>query len=67
MVNIDTGKYVALNVTATAVWAALETPADQAAIERRLCEAFEVTPEDCRRSVDALLETMRDLKLVSPL
>lgn len=67
MVNIDTGKYVALNATATAVWEALETPADQSAIERTLCEAFEVSPEDCHRSVDALLGQMQDLKLVSPL
>jgi hypothetical protein len=67
MVNIDTGKYVALNATATAVWEALETPADQSAIERSLCATFEVSPEDCHRSVGALLGQMHDLKLVSPL
>lgn len=67
MVNIDTGTYVALNATASAVWEALETLADQAAIERSLCEAFEVSPEDCHRSVDNLLGKMRDLKLVNPL
>lgn len=67
MVNIDTGKYIALNATATAVWDALEAPVDQVAIERALCEAFEVSPEDCHGPVAALLGQMRDLQLVSPL
>ncbi len=65
MVNIDSGKYVALNPTATAVWEALASPSDQTAIERALCESFEVSPEDCHRSVSALLGQMHDLQLVS--
>jgi Coenzyme PQQ synthesis protein D (PqqD) len=65
MVNIDSGKYVALNLTATTVWDALETPADQPSIERALCEAYSVSPEDCHRSVTALLAKMQDLQLVS--
>jgi Coenzyme PQQ synthesis protein D (PqqD) len=66
MVNIDTGTYVALNPTATAVWEVLENPADQATIERAMCESFAVSPEDCHRSVTALLGQMQDLRLVSP-
>lgn len=65
MVNIDTGKYVALNPTATAVWEAMESPVDQPAIERALCDAYAVSPEDCHRSVTALLGQMRDLQLAS--
>lgn len=65
MVNIDSGKYVALNPTATAVWEALANPSDQTAIERALCGTFEVSPEDCHRSVSALLGQMHDLQLVS--
>ncbi len=65
MVNIESGKYVALNVTASAVWNALESPVDQATIERAMCVAFEVTPEDCHRSVAALLGQMQDLQLVN--
>ncbi|UYV15723.1 PqqD family protein [Porphyrobacter sp. ULC335] len=66
MVNIDTGTYVALNPTAAAVWEVLENPADQATIERVMCESFAVSPEDCHRSVTALLGQMQDLRLVSP-
>jgi hypothetical protein len=66
MVNIDSGTYVALNPTATAVWEVLETLADQATIERTMCESFAVSPEDCHRSVTALLGQMQDLRLVSP-
>lgn len=65
MVNIDSGKYVALNPTATAVWEAMESPADQSAIERALCEAYSVSAEDCSRSVTSLLAQMQDLQLVS--
>lgn len=65
MVNIDSGKYVALNRTATAVWEALASPVDQATIERAMCEAFVVSPEDCHRSVTALLGQMQDLQLVN--
>jgi hypothetical protein len=65
MVNIDSGKYVALNPTATTVWEAMETPVDQPAIERALCEAYSVSPEDCHRSVSALLAQMQELQLAS--
>lgn len=66
MLNIDSGKYIALNATAHAVWEALETPVDQASIEQTLCQAFEVSSEDCHRSVGALLTQMHDLQLVTP-
>lgn len=65
MVNIDSGKYVALNLTATTVWEAMESPVDQPAIERALCDAYAVSPEDCHRSVSALLAQMQELQLVS--
>ncbi len=65
MVNIESGKYVALNITATTVWEAMETPVDQPAIERALREAYSVSPEDCHRSVTALLAQMQDLQLAS--
>lgn len=63
MVNVETGKYVALNRTANIVWKAMEHPVDQPTIERALCESFEVAPEECHRAVDALLAKMRELRL----
>ena len=65
MVNIDSGKYVALNLTATTVWEAMAEPVDQPAIERALCEAYSVSPEDCHRSVSSLLAQMQELQLAS--
>lgn len=66
MVNIDTGKYVALNSTASVVWEALEVPATQPEVEARLQEAFAVDAEQCRASVTRLLDQMRELQLASP-
>ena len=66
MVNIDTGKYVALNSTASVVWDALDTPASQIDIETRLQEAYAVDAEQCRASVTRLLDQMRELQLASP-
>lgn len=63
MVNIDNGKYVALNLTATAVWEAMATPVDQTEIERVMCSAYSVSVDDCHRSVTALLKQMQELQL----
>lgn len=65
MVNIETGKYVALNSTASAIWEAMEQPVDQSSIERALTEAYAVSPEDCHRSVTATLAQMQELQLAS--
>lgn len=66
MINLETGKYLTLNRTASAVWDALETPRTQDAIERRLMEGFEVGVEECGAAVTALLAQMRDLKIAAP-
>lgn len=64
MVHIETGKYVALNATASAVWHALENPSDEEAIVARLTEMFEVDRATCRASVDSLLDEMKGMQLV---
>lgn len=63
MINVETGTYLTLNRTASAVWEALEQPHTQAAIERALLDRFDVPPEACHSSVTALLAQMQDLKL----
>lgn len=65
MINIDTGKYVALNSTANAVWAALETPQTQQEIEQALLDSFDVDAETCSQSVTNTLNTMSELQLAS--
>lgn len=66
MVNIDTGKYVSLNSTASAVWDALEAPRTQNEIEAHLRAHFDVDEGACRASVTRLLGEMRELQLATP-
>ena len=67
MVNIDTGKYVSLNPTASAVWDALEEPRTQDQIEAELRQRYAVDEAACTASVTRLLEQMREMQLAGPL
>lgn len=64
MVHIETGKYVALNATARAIWDALSEPSDEDQIVTRLIEGFEITPEDCRAAVRRLMADLEQRQLV---
>lgn len=66
MVNIETGKYVALNLTANAVWQLLEEPRTQQELEVALRGRFAVDEADCRQSLVTLLEKMREMELAAP-
>ena len=66
MVNIDTGKYVSLNPTASVVWNALEQPCTPDAIEAELRQRYAIDEAACRSSVARLLEEMRELQLAAP-
>lgn len=65
MVNIDSGNYVALNVTANAVWQALETPSSEDELVDRLTGQFAIDADQCRASVNTLLGKMQEMALVS--
>ncbi|WP_010185619.1 PqqD family protein [Sphingomonas sp. PAMC 26605] len=67
MIHLATGTYLTLNRTASAVWAALETPQTQESLEEGLLRRFEVSTEQCRTAVGDLLERMRDLQIAAPL
>lgn len=64
MVHIDSGKYLALNHTANAVWKKLETPASLPQLVDSLTGEFDVPEEQARKSVEALLARMADMGLV---
>ena len=66
MVNINTGKYVSLNATASSVWQALESPATPAEIEARLRAEFDVPVDRCQQAVAKLLGEMQKLDLAAP-
>ena len=68
MMNIDTGKYFALNEVASFIWTVLAQPSSL----RQICESvqaeFEVTSDDCERDTKVFVQTMiRDglLQMVS--
>jgi hypothetical protein len=63
MVDAESGKYLALNRTAAAVWEALSTPCTQPQLEARLIARFDVSADDCHRAVTTLLEEMGALDL----
>ena len=65
MVNIDSGKYVALNSSASAIWDALEQPRTSSEIVSDLQSRFEVDEQTCRSSVDRLLTQMSELQLAA--
>ncbi len=65
MLHLETGKYVALNRTAAALWDILEEPCGQPEIEAKLMARFAVSAEACHAEIAAVLEQMRGLSLVS--
>jgi Coenzyme PQQ synthesis protein D (PqqD) len=66
MVNIESGNYVSLNVTANSVWQELETPRSVDDIVGSLTGRFEIEPDDCRQSVERLINRMAEMALVKP-
>lgn len=65
MVSVESGKYVALNQTAYAIWDLLETETDEGAITRHLLERFHVSAGDCESAVAGTLAQMREIGLVA--
>lgn len=66
MVHLETGKYVALNATAAAVWNALEEPSDEDAIVDRLVAEFDIGQDECRESLRRLIADLEQRQLVEP-
>ena len=66
LLDLDTLVYHSLNRTASAIWTALEEPSTADAVAGRLQERFEVEPEHCARSVEALIAQLATRRLVSP-
>lgn len=64
MINVESGKYVALNETAQAIWNSLETPQDERAIRDHILERFDVPADRCISAVGESLARMRKLSLV---
>ena len=64
MINVESGRYVALNDTAAEAWRLLEEPRDQEALVTALTGTFNIDREACAQSVSELMERMRSLELI---
>ncbi len=64
MIHLDSGRYMALNATATEAWHLLETPRRRDELVEAFLGRFRVARPDCERSVDAMLERMATLGLI---
>lgn len=65
MVDVETGKYVALNETALAIWKALETSHSTESLSHYLGERFEVeAADDFDAHVSRALATLHEMRLI---
>ncbi len=64
MMDIQKGKYFALNPVATRIWNLLENPLTIKQLCELLIEEYEVKYEQCREEVEELLKEMVKLGLV---
>ncbi len=65
MADIDRGKYYGLNDIATAIWQNLETKITVEDLCAKLCQSYDVTPEQCAADVLAFLKELETRKLIS--
>jgi hypothetical protein len=64
MVNIDLGKYFALNNVASAIWNLLETDRTEEEIVAAMLEQFDVNEQECREQVSHFLKELVHLNLI---
>ena len=64
MADIDRGKYYGLNDIATAIWQNLENKITVEDLCKRLCESYEVTPEQCSAEVLSFLKELETRNLI---
>ena len=67
MINIESGKYIALNATGAAVWDFIAEARTEQSIVDHLLREFDVEAETCRRSVQTLMKRLRQDELARPI
>lgn len=64
MMDVEEGRYYELDPTAASVWALLERECSVASVCDALLQRYNVSPETCRRDVQAFLGELVDLGIV---
>lgn len=65
MMSAEEGKYIGLNDVGARIWELLDEPQTRDALEARLLEEFEVTPEACRIEVDTFLAKLAEFNAIA--
>ena len=65
LLDLEKLVYHSLNITASAVWQALETPSTVSSVSHALVERFQVDPDHCTTSVKRLLLQLEAQNLVT--
>ena len=64
MMNIDKGKYYALEGTAKLIWGQLEAPTKIEDLISKMVEVYDVEPDQCRSDVLSFLNELMENDLV---
>ncbi|MGZ8997518.1 MAG: PqqD family peptide modification chaperone [Allosphingosinicella sp.] len=57
--HIENGACYGFNLTATRIWALIETPKRLSELERDLLDEYDVDPQTCREQLREMLEELR--------
>ena len=57
--HIENGACYGFNLTATRIWALIETPKRLSELERELTAEYDVDPETCREQLREMLEELQ--------
>jgi hypothetical protein len=60
VLNMDSGKYFALNAVGGQVWQWLQEPCTIESLQERLLQEYDVTPEQCESEVNSLLRKLSE-------
>ena len=64
MINVESGRYIALNATAAEAWHLLGEPSDQGTLAGAMTRIFDVDLKTSEQSVSSLMDRMQSLELV---
>lgn len=64
ILNIETGKYLFLNETASFIWRLISDPLEVSTIIDRIIDEYNVPKEECQERVIAVLDEMLTSKLI---
>ncbi|GGA55902.1 PqqD family protein [Sphingomonas psychrolutea] len=65
MMSAEEGKYIGLNDVGARIWELLDESKTRDALEARLLEEFDVTPDACRAELDSFLTKLAEFRAIT--